>query len=70
MLNTTERPTLFSSETPAFPAILAPQLVQTTALIFTSVPQFEQNIASLPLDLAEHMKYNYYVTYVNRKDFI
>jgi len=31
---------------------------------------FLPNIVSLFLDLADHMKYNYYVSYVNRKDFI
>ena len=33
-------------------------------------PPFVPYIVSFLLDLADSMKYNYYVSYVNRKDFI
>ena len=31
---------------------------------------FELYIVQILLDLEAHMKYNYYVSYVNRKDFV
>ena len=33
-------------------------------------PLFMLYIVRILLDLAAHMEYNYYVSYVNRKDFV
>ena len=33
-------------------------------------PLFTLHIGPILLDLAAHMEYNYYVSYVNRKDFV